>query len=144
MSGAFPRAVVNRAGAYYCNSLHGLRLRGDVPPEFLALALYSSLALLSLELEGRSYGGGILKIEPRELDRVLVPCPALPQNQLAPLSREVDELLRSGQYAEATSRVDEALLVKGLGLSKTAVSHLRAARERLASRRASRGKRKRG
>ena len=73
MSGAYPRAAVNRAGAYFTNSIHGLRLRDGASPTLLTLALHSSLSLLSLEIEGRSYGGGILKIEPRELDRVLLP-----------------------------------------------------------------------
>ena len=97
MSSAYPRAAVNRANAYFTNSIHGLRLRDGASPTLLTLALHSSLSLLSLEIEGRSYGGGILKIEPRKLDRVLLPWPDLSQARLRLLAEEVDSLLRAGR-----------------------------------------------
>ena len=135
MAGAFPRASVNRAQAAYCNSLHGLRLRNDGPPERLALALYSSLSLLSLEIEGRSYGGGILKLEPRELDRVLVPWPVLPERETVRTSNLADRRLREGKYREANRIADEALLLRGLGLSEELVAELANGRQRLLERR---------
>jgi hypothetical protein len=139
MSGAFPKAVVNRAGAFYTNSLHGLRLNEDVSPEMVALAFYSSLTLLSLEIEGRSYGGGILKVEPRELDRILLPVPAgIGERDLAAATEEVDSLLRSGSFAAATETVDRLLLREGLGLGAAEVERLREARNRLVERRAGR------
>lgn len=136
MSGSSPKAVVNRAGAVYTNSLHGLRLRQDIEPELVALAFYSSATLLSLEIEGRSYGGGILKVEPRELDRVLLPLPS--RGRLGPLAselEEVDTLLREGAFEEATRVADGVLLRRGLGLSAKAVDRLRQSRQRLVERR---------
>jgi len=135
MSGAYPRAAVNRAGAYFTNSIHGLRLRDGASPTLLTLALHSSLSLLSLEIEGRSYGGGILKIEPRELDRVLLPWPDLSQARLRLLAEEVDSLLRAGRWEEASRTVDAALLREGLRLSERSVDLLQAARRRLLDRR---------
>jgi adenine-specific DNA-methyltransferase len=135
MAGAYPRAAENRAGAFFTNSLHGLRLHDPAAAPLLALGLYSSLGLLSLEIEGRSYGGGILKVEPRELDRVLVPWPTLPLRDLQRLAEAVDPLLRQGRFEAANEAVDRALLVAGLGLSPRAVRDLRSARQRLLQRR---------
>ena len=62
-----PRISVNVAKAVYTNTLHGIRLHDrldPVDPRLIALAMYSSATLLSMELEGRSYGGGVLKVEP--------------------------------------------------------------------------------
>lgn len=142
MAGSTPRAAVNEARAFYTNSLHGLRVHPRVPPELLTLAFYSSLTLLSLEIEGRSYGGGILKVEPRELERVLVPWPAFGGTELAGLAEAVDALLREGCYDDASKIVDGALLCRGLGISRQTVNQLRAARLRLRDRRLERGRKR--
>jgi len=135
MSGAYPRAAVNRCGAYYTNSLHGLRLFQEVPPELIVLGFYSSLTLLSLEIEGRSYGGGILKVEPRELDRALLPLPEAAFTGWRQVVHEVDRLLRDGRFEDANRQVDAVLLKEGLGLTERDVQRLREARERLMQRR---------
>lgn len=142
MSGAQPRAAVNRARAFYANSLHGLRLRDGISAELLALALHSSLSLLSMEIEGRSYGGGILKLEPRELDRVLVPWPRIPPTRLHELSSRVDDMLRAGSYEEAVEAVDEEVLIGSLDLPELELRRLRSARRRLLARRTDRSRRR--
>lgn len=144
MAGAFPRAAENLAGACFTNSLHGLRLQDRSAARLLTLGLYSSLSLLSLEIEGRSYGGGILKLEPRELDRVLVPWPTLPVPRVDRLAEDVDSLLRQGRFEAASEAVDEAMLVEGLQLSQRAVRDLGRARERLLRRRLGRRSKRRG
>lgn len=142
MAGSAPRAAVNEARALYTNSLHGLRVHPGIPADLLTLAFYSSLTLLSLEVEGRSYGGGILKVEPRELERVLVPWPTLPQTEVGELAESVDALLREGRYDEASEAVDAALLCRGLGLSRQTINQLKAGRRRLRDRRLDRGRKR--
>jgi hypothetical protein len=76
MSASTPRVVVNSAGARNLNSTHGLLLNTPVPAQVrsgLAVLAMSSVSLMSAELVGRSYGGGVLKLEPRETDNWLVP-----------------------------------------------------------------------
>lgn len=143
MSGAYPRAAVNQAGAAYPNTLHGLKLRHPQDAGLIAAGLYSSVALLSLEIEGRSYGGGVLKVEPRELDRALIPWPDLPAAESAALATRIDDALRAGDYGKATELADQVLLVEGLGLPKPVVRRLRSGRARLMERRSRRSKKKR-
>lgn len=135
MAGRDLKASVNEAGAVFTNALHGLKLRQDVPPALVALGFCTSLTRLSLEIEGRSYGGGILKLEPRELDRVLVPWPSLDPGELQAFSRKVDLLLRDGRDPEAVSLADETLLRRGLGWPAKTIRSLREARDRLMERR---------
>jgi len=74
MSHLGPRLVVNDVGAWSSNLLHGVTLGLLAPPaRALAAAMTSSLTLLSAEIEGRAYGGGVLKLETKEAERVLVP-----------------------------------------------------------------------
>jgi predicted RNA methylase len=140
MAGAHPRAAVNVVGAAYSNSLHGLRMRDGEGSLKAALGFYSSLSLLSLELEGRTYGGGILKVEPRELDRVLLPWPELPAKELDTLAEEVDGHLRQGRYSAASECVDAVFLAGGMGVSAAVIGRLRTARLRLLERRIGRSR----
>jgi len=94
-----------------------------------------------MELEGRSYGGGILKLEPSELERVLlVQCPQWEKEKLEAAFNTVDQLLRAGDYTAAVSTVDEFLLRRCMGLPQTTIDLLAAARRRLVERRVKRNR----
>lgn len=74
MSNRVPQLTANEAGVVTTNLIHNLRLRNPrVPARWLALSWLNSVTLLSSELNGRAYGGGVLKLETREAERVLVP-----------------------------------------------------------------------
>jgi adenine-specific DNA-methyltransferase len=69
-----PRLIVNDAHAWSSNLLHGVTLRPGAPAvRALSASMCSSLTLLSAEIEGRAYGGGVLKLETKEAERLLVP-----------------------------------------------------------------------
>jgi adenine-specific DNA-methyltransferase len=71
-----PVFVRNRAGASYLNIAHGLYPREPLDPGVLdALAAFLSRSV-SPE-QGRVYAGGLIKFEPREMERLPVPEPAL-------------------------------------------------------------------
>jgi hypothetical protein len=86
--------------------------------------------LLSAEIVGRSYGGGVLKLEPTEAEALLVP-PLLPA---AGSLRVVDEAIRSRDIGLALDLVDELTLVP-LGLTQSEIGDLRGARQQLRERR---------
>lgn len=133
-----PRLVLNEAGALHTNTLHGVSLIDDATDiRALTVGFYNSLTQLSAELAGRSYGGGVLKLEPTEAERLLLP--PLPAG-LAELLPSVDAALRDGRFREAVATVDDAVLVAGMGLGSSEVAALRNAAERLRTRRRSRGR----
>jgi adenine-specific DNA methylase len=140
MTGAEPKAAVNSAGAVFTNSLHGLRVREGVLPEAVALSFYTSLTRLSLEMEGRSYGGGVLKLEPTEMGGVLLSLPVIEERETADLARTVDSLLRRGLPEDVVDMADQVILTRALGLDREVVAKLRNARNRLVERRTNRSR----
>lgn len=145
-----PRLVANEARVYHLNSLYGIKLHqpdDSVARSALPVACLNSLSLLSAEIVGRSYGGGLLKLEPREADTLAVPSRELlaaAQRSLLGLQPQLAASLRAGKLAQAVEQVDRVLLEEYLGLDKAAVTALREARELLFSRRAKRGKGRNG
>ena len=71
-----PAFVRNLAGARFLNIAHGLYPRDPLPPRLLdALAGYLGQSVTTGQ--GRVYAGGLVKFEPREMERLLVPAPEL-------------------------------------------------------------------
>ena len=139
MSGARPRLVANDAGVVAPNSLHILRAHAssDMTGDAIASLWQTSLTRLSVEIEGHSLGGGMLKLEPTEAERVLVACPTHAVAQSAALAAGLDSLVRSGHSAEAEEQADGAIL-RSIGLSTTDCRILRDAADALRERRYSR------
>lgn len=136
MSHRQPRVAVNQAGVTSTNSVHHINCTAaGVSPEFLVAALHSSLSLLSFELEGRSYGGGVLKTETKESERVLIPAHSERLDVL--LSQElgeVDQALRLGEPQRARDLVDAVLVAEGV-MTASDLSVMRMAHAELQQRR---------
>jgi adenine-specific DNA-methyltransferase len=141
MIGSMPRSAVNRAHAIYPNSLHGIRLRPGNSAERLAFGLLSTFSLLSMEFEGRSYGGGVLKLEPSEMQRVRVIMSILSEMEFSQVFADADHLLRAHRVSEAIALADRVLLADQLGLNESARDQLAKARKTLLDRRVDRAAR---
>jgi adenine-specific DNA methylase len=131
-----PRVIANLTGATATDTIHRVRMLNGTTPPALAAASINSMTFAFAEVMGRSYGGGVLELEPREAEGLPFPDPhGLPP---ATISR-VDEFLRRGEILEALDTVDEALLIRGLDFPPELVASLRGVWERLKNRRLTRG-----
>ncbi|MCB5362670.1 N-6 DNA methylase [Pusillimonas sp. CC-YST705] len=135
---AFPAAVLNAANAAVTDTLHRLRVH-TAKPEQLLPSFYTYLTAASAEIEGRSYGGGVLELGPTEAERLLMP--ASLQSGL-PLS-EIDAMIRKGKLDEILAENSQLILQAGLGLSTAECRMLRGIWERMRDRRMARRKQRR-
>lgn len=146
MNADTPRLTTNSAGAHHLNSVHGVYLRDpltELGRELLPLASLNSITLLNAEMVGRSYGGGILKLEPREADVWAVPSPRLirdREEQLRSVKSKASRLLQNGNLADAVHLVDEALLLDSGVVTQGALDTVREAHTNMTNRRISRGR----
>jgi adenine-specific DNA-methyltransferase len=131
MSHRYPRLVRNSARVSFLNSMHGVRLRNSAPEaaaSALPLLCLNSITMLGAEIFGRSYGGGILKMEPREAASLPVPdARALTAafDVLSPERDRLDKDLRQGRWTGVVERVDEVLLQRIFGLTAEETQSIR-------------------
>ncbi|MCB2086002.1 MAG: N-6 DNA methylase [Sphingomonadaceae bacterium] len=138
-----PRLVTNTAKVQMLNSIYGVRLmdgRRSIGRDLLPVASLNSVTLLGAEIVGRAYGGGLLKMEPREAD--LLPVPSLNhiksvETELRAIKPQLAKRLRHGEVEAAVQSVDAILLA---GIANSDLKALRAARDVLFQRRRARGK----
>lgn len=141
MSHRYPRLITNSAGVSFVNSMHGIRLRAGAPrvaKTALPVLVLNSVTMLGAEIHGRSYGGGILKMEPREASRLPIPqsdalCAAW--TILRPERARLNAQLREGRWTNVAKRVDQVLLQECMGLSTFDVAELHEAAASLRQRR---------
>jgi len=129
MSGLAPKLVGNPARLVAPNTLHVVRFKEGWKSSHFVAGWYSSLTRLSCELEGHPLGGGMLKLEPSEAERVLIALPCSKDSHS--LLRDLDPLLRQGQSVAALDVVDSRVLRRRFGLSGTECITLREAAKHL-------------
>ena len=112
--------------------------------DLLPLASLNSMTLVGAETVGRSYGGGMLKLEPKEADLLPVPSPAIVEaacDALRVVRPRVAKLLsRPGGLVQAVALVDRVLLIDALDIEPSEVKSLSEAYTGLAARRVARGR----
>jgi adenine-specific DNA methylase len=107
----FPRIVINEAEATATDTIHRLTCRGEA--NAIVPQLYNHLFAASAEIQGRSYGGGVLELEPSEAESLLVPKAI---GSALPIS-EVDKLIRMGNLNAVLEQHDRMILRENLGLT---------------------------
>jgi len=127
----FPKLVLNGAGATCTDTIHRVRLLDDTIGSQLVGGALNSLTFAFSEVVGRSYGGGVLELEPREAEHLPIPYDAAAELDFGRL----DALVRSDRIVEALDYADDVTLRKGLGLRQRDVTLFRGIWEKLQQRR---------
>jgi len=131
-----PRLLLNSAEVFTTDTIYRGEMRSPFAARIrdLVAGFHNSLTMLSAELEGRTYGGGVLELVPTEVARLIVPFASLGKHlkHLDSVSRE------SGGQADSTDALiaatDEVVL-KALPAAKPIFDTIIAARARLMNRR---------
>jgi adenine-specific DNA-methyltransferase len=106
-----PRLILNKLEAYTTDTAYRVRSRG-IQTKTLVGAFVNPLTALSAELEGRTYGGGVLELVPSEIERLLVPVPPDGAVDL----RVLDHAVRVSPMEEILRNYGESILAT-IGLS---------------------------
>ena len=130
----YPKLVLNETAATTTDTIHRVRFNDPAQVEPTVAAFHNSMTFAFSEVLGRSYGGGVLELEPNEADAL--PLPPLKSRGID--VRELDRYARDGHIEQLLDRTDDVYLRQGLGLNSTDVASLRAIWWKLSSRRTSR------
>jgi adenine-specific DNA methylase len=131
MSGEGPKLVTNSARVVAPNTLHILRFFRARDLQGAVIGWNSSLTKLSCELEGHALGGGMLKLEPSEAERIRIALPI--KSDLQTLRTEIEDRLDASDIAPAIELADRYILRRRFGLSLNECLTLRQAAEQLAA-----------
>ena len=127
----YPRVVLNEVGAVTTDTIYRARYNGTGEKEDLVATFHNSLTLLSAELEGRSFGGGVLELVPSEVGRLRIPIVQGPGLEL----ERLDKLAREGAENDLVEETNQVLARLDVGLDEDLLGRLRAARLSLTRRR---------
>lgn len=111
-----PNICANDAKVRILNSCHSLFYHSEIDEavrSLLPIASLNSATMFGAEITGRAYGGGMLKLEPREASQLAVPSSALVAscaNDLRAVAPYVEKLLEKRDYDGAISLVDAVLI----------------------------------
>lgn len=132
---AYPKIILNDTDATCTDTIHRIRFRVEpLNRTNVAVAFLNSLTFAFAEVTGRSYGGGVLELEPNEAERLPLPLKGAETINMY----EIDKLLREGNIYRVLDITDKALLRQGLGLSIKETRLLRGIWEKLRDRRINR------
>lgn len=131
------KVATNLADATSTDTVHRVFTHPGVDMDRLAVASLNSITLAFTEILGRSYGGGLLEMEPREATNLPIPDPKLIPKELI---AEIDSLVRQNSTERACNLVDQEVLIGTLGISESVIEAARSAHSRLMNRRLRRGR----
>jgi len=130
----YPLLVVNEAQVASTDTIHRVRVKDGVNINLLAAIFCNSLTLAWAEVCGRSYGGGVLELEPREAEELPIPY----SDKINIDTEKVEDLLRQNRAYEALDYVDNIVLKEYLRFDDFMIRKVRNAWEQLRDRRVNR------
>jgi len=131
----FPRIVKNLTPASTTDTIHRGSFRSNIDQNLILSNCFNYMFAASAEIEGRSYGGGVLELEPTEAEKLLVPSTL--SRCAVPLA-EIDCLIRKGRLGDILEKNSELILREDFGLSKSDLILLKGIWNKLRQRRSSR------
>lgn len=134
----YARLFANHTSATSTDTVHRIFMNEDsVTIDQLCVAALNSITISHGELLGRSYGGGILELEPSEAASLPIPDPRLVDMILI---EKVSNMLEEDKIDEAIDLIDNTLLISKLGYTVDELSSFREVQHLMSNRRKNRGK----
>ena len=107
MSWYGPKIILNRSSADCTNAIHRIYFKDkNIDPKSIALGILSSIAQYHIELKGRTYGGGVLKLEPGIANIIWIP---IIDKDVDRLFQVVNKLIIRRRDTLATRLIDNSI-----------------------------------
>ncbi|BCN32988.1 class I SAM-dependent methyltransferase [Anaeromicropila herbilytica] len=114
----FPKFVLNNIAAVSTDTMHRIKFKEGINPKKVLLSYYNSITFAFTEIAGRSYGGGVLEILPREVG--VIPLPDLQDfddERTEELVAIIDDYVRNKRnIEEMLDIIDKEILTGYLGI----------------------------
>lgn len=130
----YPKLIVNKAEATCTDTIHRVKLLNGRSAEVIAAAFLNSLTFAFSEVMGRSYGGGVLELEPNEAEKLPLPLKGAENLDL----KKIHKLLLEDDINDVLEITDRVLLIEGLGMTAKEVKMIRGIWTKLRDRRINR------
>ena len=133
-SNFYPRVISNQAGVVTTDTIYrGQLLDGSpISPDDFTSTFHNSLTMLSAEIEGRSFGGGVLELVPSEISALQVPVVPGTGDEL----ERLDNLARTSTDPDALIEATDQMLARRIpALDESTMRVLRDAHQVLMNRR---------
>ncbi len=130
----YPKLVVNRSEATCTDTIHRFRCYNPRFTKQLTLAFLNSLTFAFAEVIGRSYGGGVLELQPNEAE--LLPIPFFADVDLD--LKTFDRFERRREIGMVLQITDKELLKEKLGFDEREIKMFRQIWRKLSARRVAR------
>jgi adenine-specific DNA-methyltransferase len=127
----YPKIVLNETNATCTDTIHRVRLVCKNTGKKIVSAFLNSMTLAFSEILGRSYGGGVLTLEPSEVEQLPMPI----DNYDCLDVKRIDQLEREHKIEDILDMTDSILLERGLEMEDTEIAMLRNIWRKLRNRR---------
>lgn len=126
-SNIYPKFVLNEINAVSTDTMHRLNFYEGYDRKKILLSYYNTITFAFVELNGRSYGGGVLEVLPSEVSKIMIP-------DIDKISDEkTDKLLKIvNDYVENNKNIEELLdildkeiLINELKIDKNIIDEFR-------------------
>lgn len=137
----FPRFVLDDIGnTVSTDTMHRIAFNEGINHKKALLSYYNSITFAFTEIEGRSYGGGVLEILPGELRQVPLPnLENMDEELVDKLLKEIDKAIRKKEDINPVlDKIDQKVLVEYLGFDEEVPRLFRDAWKTLMNRRINR------
>lgn len=130
----YPKMIYNPNHVLNTDTIHKVRFKENVCAEDVISAFINSYTFVLCELNGRSYGGGVLTFEPSEIRNLKIPVKNSKRLDL----RKIDKNIMNNAIESILEENDKILLEEGIGLNKKEIKMLREIWKKLSERRINR------
>jgi len=138
----FPKFVMNNIQAVSTDTMHRVKFNDGIDGENILLSYYNSISFAFTEINGRSYGGGVLEILPSEVGSIMLPIiNGIPEDIKETMLSYIDLSLRNSTDIEIIlDEVDRVVLVEYLGIQEETCTRFRQIWRKLNNRRLGRAR----